>query len=160
MPGSTRLHPRQARARGVTLLEVLVVVTVIGIIAGIAYPGVTSGLDNLRLKSVADRLAHTFRHARDLAQQRQTVCQVTVDPELRLVEFEDLAAALEGGVGGEPRRWEVPPEITVRLDRRRAFLFAPDGGAPRIDVVLANSRGRTARVSFEPLSGLPLVEMR
>jgi len=37
--------------RGVTLLEMLIVVALIGLLAGITFPAVTSGIDSLRLNS-------------------------------------------------------------------------------------------------------------
>jgi len=37
------------RSRGVTIVEMLIVVTIIGLIAGISFPAVTSGIDSLRL---------------------------------------------------------------------------------------------------------------
>ena len=149
-------------SRGITLLEVLVVLTLIALMGGVVFPAVTAGLDTLRLKSTADRLANTFRYARERALRRQTVCQVTVDPARRVVEFEDL------GAGAYRRSWDLPQEIMLRPgaassaptpERARAFVFPPDGGTPQIGLTLANARGRTASVEFDLLSALPRVRM-
>ncbi len=136
-------------SRGITLMELLVALTIMALVGGVLYPSVVAGLDTLRLKSAADRLANTFRFARERALRRQTVCQVTVDPAGGLVAVEDA--------GAEPyrRSWEMPRGVVVREERRRTFVFPPDGGAPHIGLTLANARGRTASVEFDLLSALP-----
>jgi len=143
------------RARGVTLLELMVVITLIAVAGGLVFPSVSAGLDRLRLKSAAERLAATLRYAREHALHRQTVCQVTVDPERRVVEFEEL-----GGDGGRRRSWELPPEIAVRAERPRALLFSPDGGVPRLHLELVGARGRTATIEFDFLTALPQVRIQ
>ena len=135
------------------------VITIVAVVGGVVFPSVTAGLDTLRLKSTADRLANTFRFARDRALRRQTICQVTVDPKQRRVEFEDLGLAAASESEPYRRSWEIPPEIIVRLERARTFVFPPDGGNPHVDITLANARGRTAAVEFDFLSALPRVRI-
>ena len=142
------------RANGFTLLEVLVVLTILALAGGVVWPSVASGLDTLRLKSAASRLGNTLRYARERAVRRHSVCQVTVDPAAHTVVLEEF---------GEPsfrRSWELPTEVLIRADRPRSFLFSPDGGAPQIVVTLANGRGHTAEVEFDLLAGTPKVEVR
>lgn len=142
------------KAGGITLVEVLVVLVIISIMGALVFPRVTAGLDTLRLKSTADRLANTIRGARERALRRQTVCQVTVDAARRIVEVEDLR---------DPRyrrTWDIPDEVTVRQERPAVFLFGPDGSGPEVRLALANQRGRTASIGFELLTALPRVEVR
>lgn len=151
---------RAARAqRGITLLEMVVVLTILAVVGGVVFPSVTAGLDTLRLKSTADRLANTFRYARERALRRQTVCQVTVDPERHRVEFEDVGMATASGNQSYRRSWELPLGIVVEPRRTRTFVFPPDGGTPRIGIQLANERGRTATVEFDVLTALPRVRL-
>ena len=52
--------------RGVTLVEMLIVVAIVGLIAGISFPAVSSGLESLRLpiqanQDAAREVADRFR---------------------------------------------------------------------------------------------------
>ncbi len=164
--GSIRLNVTTARTglaaclhcRGITLLEMVVVLTIIAVLGAIVFPSVTAGLDTLRLKSAADRLANTFRYARVRALRQQTVCQVTVDPERRRVELEDLGGATASGEPSYRRSWQLPPEIVVEPSRMRTFIFPPNGGMPRVGLRLINARGRAVTVEFDVLTALPRVE--
>jgi prepilin-type N-terminal cleavage/methylation domain-containing protein len=142
--------------RGVTLIEILVVITIIAVAGALVMPSIGAGLDNLRLRTTAERLASTFLYARERAIRRQTICQVRVDPQNMIVELDELTAE---GAQGAHRSWELPAGVEVKEDHARAFVFSPDGAAPRLDLTLANSRGRTARIQFDPLTALPLVEV-
>ena len=42
--------------RGVTLLEMLIVVALMGLIAGLSYPSVAAGLDTLRMRTASDQV--------------------------------------------------------------------------------------------------------
>lgn len=136
-----------------TLIEVMVVITIIAIMGAVVFPSVSGGFNNLRLKTSAERLGNTFRYARERALRTHRVCQVTVDPERGSVEMY--------APGRPPYRghWELPPSVSFRAERVRSYVFTPDGAAPQIDVVLANDRGRTASVRFDLLTGLPQVEI-
>ncbi len=157
LPYSALRNPHSAL--GVTLLEMLVVITIIAVAGAVVFPAVTGGLENLRLKSSADRLANIFRYARERALRRQTVCQVTVDPEQRRVELEDLGLAPAGEEQSYRRGWDLPPEIVFEEERPRVFLFPPDGGVPQVSLRMANARGRTATVELDALTALPRVRM-
>ncbi len=145
---------RGRRNAGMTLVEVMVVVTIVAIAGAAILPSVAAGLDSLRLKSTADRLANTFRYAREHALRMQVVCQVTVDPQKNRVEMQALGRQVVR------REWEMPAEITVREYRPRTFVFTPDGGSPRVQITLENPRGRTAVVEMDVLTALPSVEYR
>ena len=50
--------------QGVTLLEMLIVVALIGLLAGISFPSVSAGLETLRLASAASAPLNTSRFQR------------------------------------------------------------------------------------------------
>lgn len=145
-------------AIGVTLIELLIVVAIIGIVGAVVVPGVTSGLDTVRLRTTAERLGNTFRFARESALHRQVVCQVTVDPARQTVSLEEID--VRHPAASRLRSWEIPVGVTVNVPEARAFIFGPDGGGPEVKLVLRNSRGRKALVEVDALTGLPQVTMQ
>ena len=68
------------RYQGVTIVEMLIVVTIIGLIAGISFPAVTSGIDSLRLASASDSLASFLNGAMNRAERRQDVVEIAGKP--------------------------------------------------------------------------------
>ena len=67
--------------RGVTLVEMLVVVSIIGLMAAVSFPSVTSGLDSIRLQSAADSVASFVNAAANRAERRQEVTELVIDPK-------------------------------------------------------------------------------
>ncbi len=136
------------KERGITLIEMLVVTTLIGLLAAVVSPSVASGLDTLRLRSAGDQLAATFKLAHDRAVRTRHYFEVSVDPESRRVELKDLEGAFA-------RNWELPETIQVKAERRLAFPFGPDGGMPVIRVPLENARKRALAVEMDPFTAFP-----
>jgi len=138
------------RNAGITLLEMLVVMTLIGLLASVATPSVTAGMETVKLRNSAERLAATLRLARERAVRTRHYFQVTVDPQTRRVELRDLE-------GDFARDWQLPETISVKVDRPLLFQFAPDGSVPSLHVELENSRRRVVSVDMDAFTALPTV---
>ena len=153
--------------RGVTLLELIVVVALASVLLAVVFPSVGAGLRTLELRSAAQRLAASARYARDQAVHRQRFYELEIDAEAGTVTVTDFA--------GESRRsFELPasvrverilpeenafPHVQARVGhpQARRFLFSPDGSAPAFEIVLGNDR-RQAAVRSNPLTGFAKVE--
>jgi prepilin-type N-terminal cleavage/methylation domain-containing protein len=68
-------------ARGFTLTELIVMLSIIGILAWVAYPKVAA-MDEIKLDAAARRLAADFRYAQSLALSRRVVHGVLFEPSL------------------------------------------------------------------------------
>ena len=138
-----------SRNAGITLIELLIVMGIVGLIMGIAYPNVTSGLDGIRLKTTADRAGAFWSAARQRADRFQQVVQVVIDPktnELRAASVNgDWKDALPFG---ESLRVQQPKE-------RAAYLLYPGAPSPRFELLLAAGDDSTAGVRVNILTGVP-----
>jgi general secretion pathway protein H len=115
------------RHRGFTLLELLIVLAIMALVAGMVIPMFGSGVPTSDLRSSARQLAAGLRAARSeaLAQHREAVLSI------------DLAAR-QFKVDQDPRIYKFNPRIEVKLytaqkdivnEKTGAIRFFPDGGS-------------------------------
>src|SRR3970040_653003 len=81
---------RSQTSRGITLLEMLVVVALASVLLAVVFPSVGAGLRTLELRSAAQRLAASARYARDQAVHRQRFYELEIDAEAGTVSVGDL----------------------------------------------------------------------
>jgi prepilin-type N-terminal cleavage/methylation domain-containing protein len=143
---------------GVTLIEMMIVVAIVGLIAGISFPAVTSGLDNLRLTSASDSLVSFLNGAMNRAERRQQVVEIAIS-------IKDNAAYLT--TAGLSRKLDMPSGVTIRTvwpkpptetGAPRRFLLLPGGTVPRIGIEIANRKGARRIVRVNPMTGVPEIE--
>jgi prepilin-type N-terminal cleavage/methylation domain-containing protein len=155
---AVRNRDRQGAA-GVTLLEMLIVMTIVALVAGLSYPSISSGLDSLRLRSASDSIVSFLNTALDRAERRQQVVEIWISPR------ENAMTAVSADAGFK-RRLDVPepirivsvsPAVPEQPGEPRRFLLYPGGSVPRIGVEIANPNGRRRMVSVDPLTGVPRV---
>jgi prepilin-type N-terminal cleavage/methylation domain-containing protein len=152
--------PTTACERGVTLLEMLVVVAVVGIIVGVSIPSVSAGLDSIRLASTGDAAASFLNAAVTHAERSERPVVVTIS-------LKEGTIAADGG-DGFLRHFEVPQGITIDKvlpeasgDSEagdRQMLILPGGTAPAIGIEYSNRHGGRRRVQLDPMTGFPHVE--
>jgi prepilin-type N-terminal cleavage/methylation domain-containing protein len=145
--------------RGVTLIEMLIVVTLIALMAGISYPAIGAGLDGLRMASASDSISTFLSVGLNRAERREQLIEVTVskpDNALFLRSADGFERRLDMPAG--VRIADVLPETPVDPDVPRRFLLYPGGAPPRIGVHIVSSRGAQRTVWVDPITGVPRVE--
>lgn len=146
---------------GITLLELLVAMAIVGMILAISFPSVTTGLDGVRLQSVGRRVAAFVNAARGQADRDQLPVEIRIDldrnqmsalsadgrwgRDLKVEEGVRIAGVWPG-IGGS--------ESEVRV---RRFIVIPGVPPPRFGVQLNTSRGRSLAVTVDPLTGTPQI---
>jgi prepilin-type N-terminal cleavage/methylation domain-containing protein len=151
------------RQRGVTLIEMLIVMAIVALIAGMSYPSVASGLDSLRLRSVSDSIVGFLNTALARADTRQQVVEILISPQ------EGTITATSGDHGFQKRLdiaspvkiLSVQPGLAADADAQaqtRRFLIYPGGAIPKIAIEIGNSEGRKRLVSIDPVTGVPQAE--
>jgi general secretion pathway protein H len=122
-------------ASGVTLLELLIVLMLMGIIAALTVPTFRGGVSTTQLKSAAREVAAGLRLARDQAIARRAEAVLELDVTARAFR-----------VLPDPRVHALPTGIDIKLftaqsdlvnDRVGAIRFYPDGGSNGGRVTLA-----------------------
>jgi prepilin-type N-terminal cleavage/methylation domain-containing protein len=148
------------RRRGVTLIEMLIVVSLIGLLVAVTYPAVSAGIDSLRIRSASDSIAAFLNAALNLAERRRQVIEVEISPAehaLRMRSADpEFLRTLELPEGIEIRK--VLPELPDEAARPRRFLIYPGGTVPQLGVELENRRGARRTVRVDPITGVPQVE--
>jgi len=147
-------------SRGVTLIEMLLVVAIVGMLTAISFPAVTSGIDSLRLASATDSVVSFFNAGLNRAERRQQLIEIVVSkPERSLT--------MRSSERGFLRRIELPegiaivsilPESRDEKDGVRRFVLYPGGVVPRIGLELANRKGTHRIVRVDPITGVPQIE--
>jgi general secretion pathway protein H len=147
-------------ARGITLLEMLVVVGIIAALAGLVYAPVTAGIDSLRLNSATGVVAGVFNEALNRADRRQQVVEVTISKPERALWLRSTEPGFEKKITlpeGVSIR-SILPEPAQAEEGPRRFLLYPGGAVPRIGVELANARNARRVVRLDPITGVPRIE--
>ena len=148
------------KQRGVTLIELLIVVTLIALVAGLSFPSVASGLDSLRLRSASDAVGGFLNTALERADRRQQVVEIWISPR-------DNAITARAADMGFQRRMDLPDPIRIvsvspsapgTAGEARRFLIYPGGAVPRIGIEISNPEGRRRIVSVDPVTGVPVSE--
>lgn len=116
-PPVAHARAMRARMRGVSLLEILLVVGLIAIVAVLAAAVLTGGIDGMRLRSSAKEIAAQLRYTRTQAIASGQPQRFLIDPQAHRWQ------APNG------RHGEIPPSLAVRFTGARQVQRRGDEGA-------------------------------
>lgn len=142
--------PRRRHEAGYTLLELLVVITVAGLLTAAFATNIFTGKDSVELRAAAQDLTALLKRARGeaLAENRETAVFIDVDQKVY-------------GHEGGGRDYPLPPEADIRFltaaeevsrDSRGAIRFFPDGSATGGGLRL-NQKGQSYQITVHWLTG-------
>lgn len=139
----------ERRQPGFTLVELLVVLTIIAL-AMVAIPAIVSGLPSMRLRTAADGVVATLRELHQQAIRRGETTELILDPAAR---------AYRVSADPAPRHF---PEIVAELgfeptaallsNRNASIRFFADGSASGGTLFLKNGE-RVAAIKVDWLTG-------
>ncbi len=139
-------------ARGVTLLEMLIVVAIIGTVASISFPALTSGLAGVRLSSASSEVASFLTSSLNNVERREQSAAIVVTPKENRLDVFTAAS------GEKPARTYQPPaSITFEGDDPHRYLLFPGGAFPHITLVLRNEKGARRSIEIDPVTAVPQV---
>lgn len=141
---------------GVTLLEMLIVVTIVAAVASISFPALTAGLAGIRLTSAAGTAASFLTSAMNRVERRELPAAIVVDSTQNRLEV------FTGESGEKPAETMAMPQgISIEGDRDEAprrFLLYPGGAFPRIALVLRNDKGARKSIEIDPITAVPKIK--
>jgi prepilin-type N-terminal cleavage/methylation domain-containing protein len=138
---------------GVTMIELLIVVMIIGIIAGISFPSLTSGLSSVRLSSASGSAASFLTAAMNRVERSEMAAAIVVSPKENQLQMFTAAS------GDKPEKaLRMPQGVAIEGDEPRRFLLQPGGTFPRITVVLRSDKGLRRSVKIDPATGVPDIQ--
>jgi len=147
---------------GVTLLELLIVMTIVALLAGLSYPSVSAGLDSMRLRSAGDQVASFLNVAMDRADRKQQVVEIRISPAENALaaRSSDLSFDRKAVIPESVRIAAIEPPVLniAEQDGPRRFLIYPGGTLPRIVIGLVSKDGRKRQVIVDPVTGMPRAE--
>jgi len=141
--------------RGVTLIEMMIVATIIAVIAGVAAPALTSGLDSIRLSTAASNASSFLTSAMNRVERREEAAAIVVTPA------ENSLAVYTAKSGDKAAsRLELPQGIHIDGlpdEPARRYLLFPGGTMPAIALVLRNDKGARRWIRVDPITAIPEV---
>ena len=147
-------------ARGVTLMEMVVVMAIIGLMAAITAPSVSAGLDSVRLVSATGSISAFLNAAVNYSERHQQPVELVITPrESRLAAYSN-----DGGLRRELNLPDgillegVLPQIPDDQDPVRRLVLLPGASVPGIGIQIASRRGARRIVRLDPMTGFPTVE--
>jgi prepilin-type N-terminal cleavage/methylation domain-containing protein len=147
--------------RGITLLEMLVVMCIVGLIIGVTTPSISAGLDSVRLATATSSVAGFLNAAVTRVERRQQPIEVVILPqENRIVIYSNEPGftrdlKMPDGVTIES---VLPAEMSGEAGGERRILLLPGATAPAMGVQLANRHGTRRIVRLDPMTGFPHVD--
>jgi prepilin-type N-terminal cleavage/methylation domain-containing protein len=138
---------------GVTLIEMLIVVAIIGAVISIAYPAMTTGLAAIRLRSAAGSAASFLTSEMNSVERREQPEAIVIAPH------ENTLAAFTAQSGEKAAdKLEMPQGISIEGDEARRFVLYPGGAFPRIRLVLKSETGGRRSIEIDPITAVPHIQ--
>jgi prepilin-type N-terminal cleavage/methylation domain-containing protein len=151
------------REAGVTLVEMLIVVAIIGLLSAISYPSAAAGIDSLRLRSASNEIVTFLNTALEHAERQQQVVELRVSPTENAIAARsaDSAFVRAAAISEPVRILSVQPFMQNGAGpmQTRRFLLYPGGAVPRIGIEIGTRDGRRRMVSVDPITGVPRSEV-
>jgi prepilin-type N-terminal cleavage/methylation domain-containing protein len=144
LPTGERLTGERSRC-AFTILELIVVLTIIGIVMGLAVPAYSRLAPRLRIFTARQQLLADLRHAHGQAAARRTTVEVAFSPSLYVIDGLTRRPAVDLAVTTEQAGSSSPSDPSL-------LRFYDDGSATPAAISLTND-GVHAHLRVDGLTG-------
>lgn len=153
---------RRRGQAGLTILEMLIVVMIVGLVAGVTFPSVAAGLQSLKMRSASDAVASFLTAAMGRAERTEQPVELVFHLHGGRLEMRTVEAAAS-------RDLKLDEEISIAAvlpavpgageEMMRSVVLLPGGVFPRLTVELLSRRGQRRWVRIDPLTRMAVVQM-
>lgn len=162
-PAAKELMPTSSvgSRRGVTLIEMIIVVAIIGLMIAIAFPSIAAGLDSVRMSSATGEVAAFLNAAVNRSERRQEAVALTISPK-------DNTIVMFTNEPGSEKKLKLPDGVSIQTvlpaiegetpETPRQMILMPGATAPAVGIQLVNEHGTRRIVHLDPMTGFPRVE--
>jgi len=144
--------------RGVTLIEMMVVVMIIAVIAAVSTPSVSAGIDAVRLATATSSVAAFLNSASTHAERRERPVELVISAKTLVFISTDPGSKhqldLPDGISMEP----IAAVQSEDAEGESRWLFMPGGAVPEVAIRLFNQHGGQRTIKLDPMTGFPRVE--
>lgn len=134
---------------GFTLVELVVVLFLLSLAAGLVLPAVGRGIETLELRAQVAGFSAFLRYAREQAITRRAAHEVRIDPEARRLTL--LRAGQDAPTA--QRQLSARIEISAQPKEAAVVTFSPHGFSSGGTFRLETPGGRVYRVRVDPITG-------
>jgi len=152
---------KQMGQNGFTLIELVVVLVIIAIGAGLFVPNIGAWLTNYHLRCATRDIVSTMRTAQMKAISNNIQYRVNFNAsEVGAVNSFVLQRSIGGVWGNDGAVQTLPPGITVDIDQLAGgrALFNPNATASTGSATLKNAEGAQKKISITPATGRVRIE--
>ena len=141
--------------RGVTLIEMMVVIAIIGVMAAVTAPAISAGLDTVRLTTATNSVASFVNAAVTRTERKQQPVELVISA---------AGIKLYSNEPGTDRELKLPDGIVIETvlpkteEPERHLILMPGGAVPGIGIQLTNSHRGRRLVRLDPMTGFPHIE--
>jgi prepilin-type N-terminal cleavage/methylation domain-containing protein len=145
---------KNMKKNGFTLLEVIIVLTLIVLILGLSTIYFAGFLPTVKFNAAGREISAVIRHARSLARMNMQTQRVIFDLDGKTYGFE-----------GQDAR-AIPPDVLIMIDDpffgeilhgKYRFVFHPSGGMEGGAIFLTGGK-KKMRIDLDPITGTVMIK--
>lgn len=129
----------------------MVVVTIIAVLTGLAFPSLIAGLAGIRLVSAAGTVASFLTSSLNHVERHEQPAAIMILPKEGKIQRFTTSDTPDSTL-------EMPTGVSLEGEEPRRIVLMPSGTVPRIRILLRNEKGARRSVQVDPVTGVPSVQ--